>query len=767
MALSETEKATAEQIVGQWFWQAAEGHTYRYRHAVTTLTRFYESAPMEADALRIVMEYLRSQEGITSFSLNHKVHEYETGWDAKDVWFQTAPAQTWHGTESTKVRIYQTLIQRKGDDAADGPYTVENGCAYKVTHTFYWDVADLPSLPASSSGIAYTLQGVTRDRESGLFSCVIEKRERVQQDVAEYFTQKTKFETRQEEQHLGVRASSVGSTGKAASVANGKMVRRKVTKNADCTSDIANETVTEVKAEGAVEKVSVGLDGTVKTTVNRNMPSKASTAGLDVGGSVENAQTEGGLWTQTITTFVKNAILKIANGCRKTLFEHSHTTATTQGTDPGFTDVTEAANGVITEKTVRRTATGAYQVEEHTTTETPVTDAAVETRRTISGTTTTKLDRNQPTAASTVGLKVGESVRVERTPGGLYNNQKTTTTPTNATLQQGCEKSGDVVHTDSEVKNEAEAKAGCTTAAPNVVSRTVSRLNENGTYNNETQTTTYQPKQVTVTGGTSVASETVVTGINQTSVPSASAGTNCRVDVSASLNEHGSMSVQKRTTTYRRVTATGKTKWATETATTKVTINDTDLSPTPGRYGESSASPNDHGSATTHVTDYTPEEVDSGWIKWDSTQETASGVYKYHHGVRIFKNFQTPPTPTDGSNYSCDIRINRYGRYDGTISYSNLYSWKQGSSSSTYGGIQSGSKSGYIFRNITEESKDGTKTTKTQKCLVTIPTITFYGSGNEGTKAKWATSGWCAPGINLGAGVYGTGAPSFGGWVDC
>lgn len=766
MALSETEKATAEQIVGQWFWQAAEGHAYRYRHAVTTLTRFYESAPMEADALRLVMEYLRSQEGITSLSLNHKVHEYETAWDAKDAWYQTAPGQSWHGTESTKVRIYQTLIQRKGDETADGPYTVEDGCAYKVTHTFYWDVADLPSLPASSSGIAYTLQGVTRDRESGLFSCVIEKRERVQQDVAEYFTQKTAFETRREEQHLGVRANAVASTGKAASVKNGVLVRRKVTKNADCTSDVANETVTEVKAEGAVERVSAGLDGTTTTTVNRNMPEKADATALDIGESVENAQTEGGLWTQTITTFVKNAILRIANGCRKTIFEHSHTTATVQGEDPGFTEAAEAAGGVITEKSVRRTSTGAYQVEKHTTTETPVSEAVVETRRTVSGTVTTRLDRNQPSASQTSNLAVGESVRVEKTPGGLYNNQKTTTAPTGATLQTGCEKSGDVTHTDVEVKNEAAAKTGCTTAAPNVVRRTVSRLNENGTYNNETQTTTYAPKSVTTTGGTSVVTESVTAGINQTAVPTATPGVNRRVDVSASLNDHGSMSVQKRTTTYAPVTATAQTKWLTETATTKVTVNDTDLAPTVSKYGETSVSPNDHGSATTHVTEYVPNVVDSGWIKWDSKNETASGTYKYHHGVRIFRNMEKPPTPPSGSNCRVDVHINRYGLYDGSISYSDLYSWDTGGSSSTYGGIQSGVKRGYIFRNIEVEGDDGKKTKKTQRCEVSIPTITFYGRGNEGTEAYWRVNGWAAPGINLG-GAYGTAAPSFGNWEDC
>ena len=736
-------------------WQVLNRAQWNYKFKGKALVRYVEEAQMRESEVTLLLEYLSSDECIETLCLYDQ--SVSADWKPIRAWLEISNK----AIGSLKaVRLFHGLRTDPSSDA-DGPYVVEDGCAYKVSLTYYWNQPTVVALPASSSGVSYRIGSLQRDDDTGLYTYSMEKRERVQQDVAEYFTQKTEFETRQEEQHLGVRAANVASTGQVASVKDGVMVRRKVSKNADCTSDVANETVTEVKAEGAVEKVSVGLDGTVQTTVNRNMPDKADTAGLDVGESVENAKTEGGLWNQTIVKFVRNAILRIANGCRRTIFEHSHTTATVQGEDPGFTDAAEAAGGVITEKSVRRTSTGAYQIEEHTTTETPVADAVIETRRTVSGTTVTKLDRNQPSASSTANLKVGESVRVEKTPGGLYNNQKTTATATNATIQRGCEKSGDVTHTDVEVRNEAAAKPGCTTAGANLVSRTVSRLNENGTYNNETQTTTYAPKLATATGGTTVVSETVETGINQTAVPPATPGANRRVDVSVSLNDHGSMTTQRRTAVYRPVTATAQTKFRTETSTTKVTVNDTSLNPTGGKFYESSVSPNDHGSATTHVTEYTPYPIDSEWIQWDSETKTASGTYKYHNGIRIFKNLDYLPKPDSGTNCSLNIHINRYGKYDGSISYSELYSWDTGSSSSTYGGIQSGVKHGYIFRNITKE--DGTK--KTQRCLVSIPTITFYGKGNEGTEAYWKVNGWAAPGIALN-GAYGTAAPTFGSWED-
>ena len=74
-------------------------------------------------------------------------------------------------------------------------------------------------------------------------------------------------------------------------------------------------------------------------------------------------------------------------------------------------------------------------------------------------------------------------------------------------------------------------------------------------------------------------------------------------------------------------------------------------------------------------------------------------------------------------------------------------------------------KYGYIFRNIEVEGDDGNKEKKTQRCLVSIPTIAFYGRGNEGTEAYWKVNGWAAPGIALN-GAYGTAAPTFGSWED-
>lgn len=887
MALSEEDKAKAAAIVGGWAWQIADGHNYRYRYATRTLTRFYEAAGMQPDEVRLVVEFLRDQEIAAGegISILNRVIDFGDGWKAKDAWYQTAPGERFANTDSTKVRVYQILFQAPEDADADGPYSVENGCAYKSTHSFYWDVEELPSLPASSSGVEYAMRGVTRDRETGLFSCVVERRERVQQDVAEYLSAKTVFEERKVEQHLGVKAGSLSAAGKSASAGGGTIVTRRISKNADCTSDVTNETTvetaasgaatsthvsltgtttrtvnrnmadkasesglgvgesvenvktdggrwnqtivkvdrsssrdvldtcqktvfehshgkvtvqgakpgftdvaeaaggkvqkktvrltedgsyrvedetnTEISVSGAVERTSVGLDGTTKTTVNRNMANKADTSSLDIGSSVENAKTEGGRWTQTVTTFVASDARQIAKGCRKTLFEHSHTTTDVQGTDPGFTDAASASGGVITEKSVRRTATGAYQVEEHKTTETPVASAVVETRRTVSGTTTTTLDRNQPSPASTTGLAVGQSVRVEKTPGGLYNNQRTTTQASNTTLQTGSEDSGGVVHTDSTVKNEASAKSGLATAGANTVRRIVSRLNENGTYDNETRTTTYATRSETASGGSQHAQTTVTSTINATDVPTVTTSQNVDESVSISLNEHGSMTVSQSRTTYTPATATSQTKWATETVTTTTTRHDTTRDKeVDGEFGDTSAQPDDNGAATTSTSVYEPKEVDSGWLEWESENKTPSYVYTYAHRLRVFCNIEDPSTmlpKESGREISVNVHINKFGRYDGSITTTELKKWERNTSS---GGDDGGYSEGTVTANFYRQTADG----RTQRQVVTMKTRTYNGTGNSASEDRDKRNAHYIQGISLPSRTYGVAEPKEGPW---
>ena len=169
--MSEDDELKAKSIVEGWYWQLADGHNYRFAHAVKSMTLFYESAPLEADVLKLVTDWLKTRQGVTELVVGHKKLTWDSGWTTKDAWYQTAASEKWSGTESSKVRLYWVLVQG-GDASGDPGYLVENGCKTKVTHDFYWDVAELPSLPASSSGVQWTMQGLTRDREAGTLTLV-------------------------------------------------------------------------------------------------------------------------------------------------------------------------------------------------------------------------------------------------------------------------------------------------------------------------------------------------------------------------------------------------------------------------------------------------------------------------------------------------------------------------------------------------------------------------------------------------------------------
>ena len=128
---------------------------------------------------------------------------------------------------------------------------------------------------------------------------------------------------------------------------------------------------------------------------------------------------------------------------------------------------------------------------------------------------------------------------------------------------------------------------------------------------------------------------------------------------------------------------------------------------------------------------------DTGWIEWDSTTVTASGTYKYHHGFRIFYNQDTVPTPPRGSNVQVEASLNRFCKFDGKISYTDLYEW-----TSSRGGDEGGIQNGYITITRTMKDDYGKEYTVEE----THETRVFKGSGNEGTLAADLANGWVAYG---------------------
>lgn len=660
--MTSEDEEIARQIVEGWYWQPSEGHRYRFRHALDGMVLYKELAPTEADMVALVTEYIRSRSDVRRLVINNKLHTYEAGWDTKDCWFTTTPGDKYEGSDAEKIRIYWALV-RPGSDAAngDGPYTVENGCQYAVSHEFYWDVAALPSVPQGESGISYTLQGVTRDRETGYFSCVVERRERVAQHVAKYLSETNAFEDVSEAQHLGVKQGD--PSGSAASCANGTIVTRKVSKNPDCTTDVVNVTTVEKSVQEAVVSRAETRNGTIETIENRNMPSKAAADTLAPGETVTNEQTKGRRWNQRIVRLLRAAAVKVRESCRKTTFAHVHVKVENRKTDPGFSHVAAAANGVIVEKSVERTAEG-FDVTEERTEETPVSGAVVETARSLRAVSRSVTDRNQATVPGAADLAPGERMSVRKTDGGRNDVTITTVTPAGVggTIGESCEKN-QTRHVHSVTKNEAAVQPVEIAESEEVNferTRTVRKTDEN-TFDVTEQTTRHIPKSVVFRGGRNgLTMEMKRVGVNIPEVADdREIGANTELLRSASPNAHGSLTVEETLRTHLQKKFTGVATGAVTSDEIETTVNCT--GPVTAAAGANeeislSISPNPHGTLT----------VQKHKRKFNQRSATGGSSTAIENVVET-TSIDNPSPETPGSeNVFVSNRPNAHGSFDTT-----------------------------------------------------------------------------------------------------
>ena len=724
-------QATCQEWCKSHYWQLQERRGWRYAFHESVMVRYYEEANLDATLLEPLVEFLKGDGWHDSFTVHNKPMDM-SGWKTRDVWYETRDGDTKEATKLKRTRIYHAVYKESVDGAGDGPYVVENGCKWKVSHVFHWKVGSLPALPESASGVQWRMQGVTRDDETGLWSCVLERRETVQQDVPEYGTAKTVFEHRAEEQHLGVKQGQVASTGKQASVGGGTMVRRQIRKNEDCTSDITNDTIQEQPVSGAVSETTRLMRGTRTTTVNRNQATKAGLGVADV--SVRNEMTDGGLWNQTITTFAR-ILGWFRKTCRKTIFLHEHAETVAVDQDPGFEHVAVAGGGVISEKTVSRNEEGGYDIETRTREEQNVPGAVVETRKFIDGVQVTTVNRGQPAAASASGLNIGESVRNEKTEGGLIDQ-----TITQASVEpvgrtgEACEQNA-LQHTHSETRGmgtqqqgaevspgagqvkarrvrrtergawevtdetrtgkaaEAEAQGGTQGRRLTVKSmRNQSAINlpepgmneevdvtvqpnEFGLVDGTVRKTTYMEESNNAQCGTDGTKVDVEVYRNSKKVSSAPGGANTVVEVSMSPNGHGSIDWTKRTTTYAEKSATAKSgnMLADEERTTTInTLDVANFSPQKGVVYDASSQPNGMGGKNITVVKRTAKPMLKSF-RWQDQHKSSTGYSVYSNLLIVFRNQEAVPDDRgEWDSCSPSFGINEFGLLDGTLHYKHL-----------------------------------------------------------------------------------------------
>ena len=495
MALSESEI----ELCAKWVsapnhkWQTLNRAQWRYIFHEKTLVRYVDVAKMDEGIVPLLLEYLTAEDGSGGYLCSSTLQLYGQGVSAE--W---TPVRAWYEITSKAagsvagVRIYHALTSEP-EEQEDGPYLVEDGCAYKVSLTYNWKVAELPTAPATTSGVSYRLS-FQRDPDNGLYNAIIEKRERVQQDIPLYLHAETIYEKHETEQHLGVKQADVATTGLAAGVANGVLTQRTLSKNSDCTTDVSNAVETEKPVSNAVVERSKRLHAVTRSTTDRNQPTAITdTAGtLKVGETVRSQKTPGGLYDNTHVQVDEEEVGVIGEDCSKTIFEHDHKVHSNVAEKPA-PEAAAAGGGHVYGKTARQTEYGTWNVTESDSKEQAVSNAVKEYRKTLHGTVESTTDKNQASPLSGNGLKVGESRQSRKTPGGLYDN--TTSRVENEAAGKVGESGSETQFTKDVSKSVNQLEMEDTTPQFSVgqVVRKTSRLNNDGTADVDTHTTTAKP----------------------------------------------------------------------------------------------------------------------------------------------------------------------------------------------------------------------------------------------------------------------------------
>jgi hypothetical protein len=231
--------------------------------------------------------------------------EYE--WVPAQAWFSEEDAANGHARRGM---LYQVL-KHKGDTGfGDGPYVTTDGCKYHEEYTFFWDVDEPPEVPASRSGVQYSLDIKRRDDADGmdgLYDCILVKRTTIEQDVLPYDAHMELGETQVVAQMLGVSDDSDLEGGKstadkmeafaeahglkmqdgvvteetkneqgepATNVLHGMVVDITKEKNADCTTSITIRNTKEEQNKKSTVVAEVTARSIKTTTVDENVPAE-------------------------------------------------------------------------------------------------------------------------------------------------------------------------------------------------------------------------------------------------------------------------------------------------------------------------------------------------------------------------------------------------------------------------------------------------------------------------------------------------------------
>lgn len=332
------------------------------KHNRITMRRFAPGAP--GGCVREVLDLLTQQAPYADPVISNMV--FPGKWRPKYSWFRKDSRYETVNYKTHTVTLIQDLVP------ADDNGEVENingggNCSQIEEFQYVWDAAEVTSPePPYPQGVTYSVQGVNRDDESGLFNYVIRKTVAVMQHTSPYVSAKTATSTRVTESWSNLYDSDLAELDlpeEGTNLETGEAVTVERRKNPDCTWDIA------------VHRT--------KTTPN-----------------------------------------EAAEQCKKVLTQHEHSTSKGGQTAP-LGEAPAAKGGVHYEYASKLEEDGTYTNTVGKTTEINVNGHTVQRRGTLYGVQKTVTDVNTTSNPANDAVGIGESIEVTRTPGGLYNVERT------------------------------------------------------------------------------------------------------------------------------------------------------------------------------------------------------------------------------------------------------------------------------------------------------------------------------------------------------
>ena len=408
-------------------------------------------------------------------------------------------------------------------------------------------------------------------------------------------------------------------------------------------------------------------------------------------------KTEGGLYNTTRTEVANEDVGNIAEVCSATSVMHSHSITDNVKDKPS--DVEQGDPGVNTEKvkTVRITETGSWDVETRTVTHKPFNDTIIATVNNPSQIVQTHVFQNSPEIPSiNVGPGQNVSANVSRNNVGSYDGSYRVVEGKPFGKQEiaRADNASQIVKIEAfqNLDNVPPMVAGPRQS----ISANASR-NELGLFDGTCRVVEgkpLNPLSIATVNNDDHTEQTYVF-LNLESVPSnmqnLGAEQGKEVSASVSRNEFGLFDGKYVVSTGHESTRTVTTNNSLEIHTIAVTKNYGGKSYSAAKNERASLQHMSNGNSILHSDKVIPQPVDSGWIEWESKEETTRQIVRTRHQCRIFRNMERPPIEGLNGSVSVQVSINEYGLYDGVVRVSKLIGWED------KGGYETGGSSPFEF----------------------------------------------------------------------